>query len=63
MAVAKKGDLGNGASVKTVKGFYVKSWLGRYVIAKSPTFKKQPSPAQIWNRQQFPKPPGMPASP
>jgi len=63
MAVGRKGDLGIGASVKTLKGFYVRSWLGRYVISKSPSQPKTPNRSKIWHQNQFAIAARMAASP
>lgn len=63
MAVGKKGDLSPGASVKTLKGFYVRSWLGRYVISKSPSQPKTYNHSRWWNQNQFAIAARMAASP
>lgn len=63
MAVGNKGDLDLRASIKTLKGFYVRSWLGRYVISKSPSQPKTPNRNKIWNQNQFAIAARMAASP
>lgn len=63
MVKIRKADLDPKAFTHTLKGFYLKTWMGRTVVAKSPKGGKRDHPASVWNRQQFAIAARMAASP
>ncbi|HTM83279.1 hypothetical protein [Asticcacaulis sp.] len=63
MVKIKRGDLDPKAFTHTLKGFYVKTWLGRPIVARSPRFGPRNGKASVWNRNQFTIAARMAASP
>lgn len=63
MVKIQRGDLDRKAFSHTLKGFYLKTWLGRTIVARSPRYGPRNNRNSVWWRNQFTIAARMAASP